>query len=262
MSLLALLVVFGNAQAIEYAQMLSIDTLVHESDEVAQGTVRHTSSEWGSDGLIYTRVSLDTNNSLQSWKDPTVTFLVPGGTVDDVELTIPGGPQFELGDEVLVFLSGGRLFGLGQGSFRVEEGIATRTLGSSVEQASVRSVFGDPQEARSCTREKLLGAYEENWSLRRSTMLRLGADDARALEVTLMAGVEYAVQLCGDGMAIGSWVGVFDDSDQLIAESEMQGSSGVVRLEVPETGTYWISAHNDNVQDGWTTSLDVAIQYR
>ena len=130
MPLLTLLLVCGSAQAVEYAEVLSLDTLLVEADQAAQGVVSRTSSEWGTDGLIYTRIDLDTGNSLLQWKDTLVSFVVPGGRIGDVVLTIPGSPTFDVGDDVLVFLSGERLLGLGQGAFAVDEGVATRKLGA------------------------------------------------------------------------------------------------------------------------------------
>ena len=182
--------------------------------------------------------------------------------MDDVELTIPGSPQFAVGDEVLVFLNGDQLLGLGQGFFSVEQGIATRSLGPNVDHAPVISVFGDPAEARGCTREHLLGAYEDGWSLRRSAMLRMGATDSQALEVTLIEGVEYSIQLCADGLGKEGWVGVLDADDRVVAQTDMQNQSETLLLTVPETGSYWISAHNEGVEDGWSTALDVSLRFR
>ncbi len=262
MRLLTLFMVPGSALAVEYAEILSVETLVAEADQVAQGTVAKTESEWGKDGLIYTRVDLDVANSLMHWRDSHVSFLVPGGRMDDLELTIPGSPQFAVGDDVLVFLTGERLLGLGQGSFSMEDGSAVRSLGNKVDKTSLQSVFGDPVGARGCTREHLLGAYEEGWSLRRSAMLRMGHNDVRSMEVTLIQGVEYSIQLCADGLGKGSWVGVFDANEQMLVESDLRSDSGTLEVVVPETGSYWISAYNDAVVDGWTTSLDVSIRFR
>ena len=67
MRFLTLLMVPGSALAVEYAEILSVETLVAEADQAAQGTVMRTESEWGEDGLIYTRVELDASNSLLHW---------------------------------------------------------------------------------------------------------------------------------------------------------------------------------------------------
>ena len=93
-------------------------------------------------------------------------------------------------------------------------------------------------------------------------MLRLGADDAAALEVTLMAGLEYSVQLCGDGMAEGLALAVFDEHDQAVAEVDSEGSVGELRFSVAETGTYWIAAKSDGLKDGWRSALSLSLRYR
>ena len=262
MPLPILLMVSLTAWAVEYAEVLSMGTLLAEADEAVQGEVVQTESEWAQDGLIYTRVELDAANSLFRWGDKRASFLVPGGRVGDVELTVPGSPQFAIGDDVLVFLTGDRLLGLGQGAFSVESGVAIRTLGATVDRASIRSVFGDPAGSRGCTREALLGAYEDGWSLRRSSMLRLSNEDSQVLEVTLLAGVEYSIQLCTDGLGEGSWVGIFDADEQILAQTEMDSGRKTLSLSVPETDTYWIVARNETVAGGWSTAMDVSIRFR
>jgi len=258
-----LLLMFSTAQAVEYAEVLSMDTLLSEADEVVHGTVVDTKAEWGSDGLIYTRVTLDSLDTLSSeYRTDTVSFLVPGGRVDDVVLTIPGSPTFGTGQEYLVFLDGSKLLGLGQGAFRVEEGVARRAIQKTPEKIPVQQILGRPAEARGCSAEQLLHAFEDGWSLRRNTMLRLGEQQGQAVEVTLLDGLDYSISACVDGSSRGLVLELYDDQDRLLARAEGGGINQNIDFSVAETGSYWLVAHNEKVASGWTSAVDISIRYR
>jgi len=257
-----LISMLGPADAVEYAEILPIGTLVEAADQAVQGQVVQTSSEWGNDGLIYTRVVLDAEDRLYQTAEPTTSFLVPGGEIGDVRLTVPGVPTFAVGEDVLVFLMEDRLLGLGQGTFRLHDGILERAVDKKPLQAPVRHVLGDPDEARGCSQERMMVSLEDGWATRRHSMLRLGGRDAAALEVTLMEGLEYSVQICGDGLAEGLALAVFDEQDRNLAEIELEGAVDELRFRVPETGTYWIAATNEGLKDGWRSALSVSLRYR
>ena len=262
MTILPLIMMLGTAQAVEYAEILPIATLVEESDQAVQGRVIQTSSEWGEDGLIYTRVVLDAEDRLVASSDPTTSFLVPGGEMGEVRLTVPGAPTFERGDDVLVFLTDGKLLGLGQGTFRVHDGQLSRQLDAAAGPSSIKSVFGDPMEARGCSQEGMLAAFEDGWSLRRQTMLRLGGRGVQALEVTLIEGLEYAVQACGDGLAEGVSLTLFDERDQELVAIRIDDVQNEVQFQAPSTGRYWIAAGNDGLTNGYRSALSVSLRYR
>jgi hypothetical protein len=262
MTFLTLISLLGPAQAVEYAEILPIGTLMEEADQAVQGHVIRTSSEWGDDGLIYTRVVLDAEDRLVASSEPTTSFLVPGGEMGEVRLTVPGAPTFTVGEDVLVFLMDDRLLGLGQGTFRVQGGKVSRRVDLKPERISIKHVFGDPMEARGCRQESMMAAFEDGWSLRGHAMVRLGEEDSRALEVTLMEGIEYAVQVCGDGLGEGVSLSIFDQNDQPVAHTELAGATGDVHFKIPETGPYWLAATNVGLTDGYRSAVSISVRYR
>jgi hypothetical protein len=93
-------------------------------------------------------------------------------------------------------------------------------------------------------------------------MVRLGEEDSRALEVTLMEGIEYAVQVCGDGLGEGVSLSIFDQNDQPVAHTELAGATGDVHFKIPETGPYWLAATNVGLTDGYRSAVSISVRYR
>jgi hypothetical protein len=99
-------------------------------------------------------VTVQVIEALKGAPGENVTFRVPNGQVGRVRRVVIGAPEFETGDEVVVFLQGRApavpsLFGLSQGVYRVARDAAARVLvtpapvmarGSGAE----RVVRGDP----------------------------------------------------------------------------------------------------------------------
>ena len=255
-----LLLLLHSAEAVEYAETLPIAVMLQEADDAVHGRVLSTDYEWGEDGLIYTRITMATLDRLsENYQSRTVSFLVPAGQMKDLVLTIPGSPVFEVGNEYLVFLDGDYLLGMGQGVFEVDGPAARRFLEPTKKSVPVQHILGSPREARGCASERLIASYEDGWSLRRNTMLRLAKGDMRAVEVSLYAGIQYSVGICGDGKTDGLSLEIVDARNQTIGDL---GLEEVVDFTVPETGRYWILAHNENLSEGWMSAVDISLRYR
>jgi hypothetical protein len=99
--------------------------MVTASQAIVHGRVVDVRSEPTQDRLmVVTYVTLDVDNQLKGAGAESITFRVPGGQVGRYRRIIVGAPQFEDGDEVVVFLSARGpsipyLFGLSQGVYRV-----------------------------------------------------------------------------------------------------------------------------------------------
>src|SRR6266508_6725101 len=99
-------------------------------------------------------VTLDVIESLRGNPGPTVMFRVPNGQVGRYRRILVGAPEFEEGDEVVVFLQARApaiptIFGLSQGLDRVVHDASARTLVTPPPMmarglAAERVVRGDP----------------------------------------------------------------------------------------------------------------------
>ena len=78
-------------------------------------------------------VTMDVITALKGTPGARVTFRVPNGQIGRYRRVLVGAPEFERGDEAVVFLSGQApavpsLFGLNQGVYRVVRDAAARVL--------------------------------------------------------------------------------------------------------------------------------------
>jgi hypothetical protein len=129
--------------------------MVTASRAIVHGRVIDVRSEPTRDRLmVVTYVTLEAHNHLKGNFGNSITFTVPGGQVGRYRRIIVGAPQFERGDEVVVFLSARGptipyLFGLSQGVYRVARtedggGLVTPPAIMARGVAAERIVRGDP----------------------------------------------------------------------------------------------------------------------
>lgn len=129
--------------------------MVTSSQAIVHGRIVDVRSEPTRDRMmVVTYVTLDVDEHLKGSFGDHVTFLVPGGLVGRYRRIIVGAPQFERGDEVVVFLSARGpsipyLFGLSQGVYRVVRqadggAVVTPPAVRARGVAAERLVRGDP----------------------------------------------------------------------------------------------------------------------
>lgn len=126
MMTLGILALAGLSLAATTAQTtLEVPELADMADRVVLGEVRAMHTEPTGPG-IETVVELSVRDTLLGTPASVVTFRLPGGELDGIELTVSGTPQLSLGDEVLVFLTDAHLVAAGQGAFYLTDGVAWR----------------------------------------------------------------------------------------------------------------------------------------
>lgn len=130
-------------------------TVVNESTVAVHGTVVSVQSGLtGARRTIESIVTVSVITSLKGTPGATVSFRVPNGQVGRYRRVMVGAPEFEEGDEIVVFLQGRApaipsLFGLSQGVYRVVRDGASRALVTPPAVmarglAAERVVRGDP----------------------------------------------------------------------------------------------------------------------
>lgn len=113
---------------------LDLEQLTRSSDAIVIGKVSRVSSRWTKDQrLIVTEVAITVSERLKGGAEETVTVVQPGGVVGTVGQRVSGLPQFNKGDEVVLFLEqqSPRAFlvtGMAQGKFRVERSSDGRSV--------------------------------------------------------------------------------------------------------------------------------------
>lgn len=100
--------------------------IVAGSQIIVYGRVATVRPEWSSDrSRIDTVVSVTAGSYLKGGPGSTVTFRVPGGQIGRYRNVMVGAPQFQPGEEAILFLNAtgpsiAHVFGLSQGVFRVK----------------------------------------------------------------------------------------------------------------------------------------------
>lgn len=110
----ALCVVFSTAFATLLPSKAEASTIVQRSieemsvlaDAVARGHVVETESVWR-DGSIATRVSVRVDERWSGELPDLVELWVPGGQIDDLRAHVAGMIEYNVGDDVIVFLQRG-----------------------------------------------------------------------------------------------------------------------------------------------------------
>ena len=99
--------------------------IVTGSQIIVYGRIGEVRPEWSADRRrIDTVVTVEAASYLKGGPGPTVTFRVPGGTIGRYKNVMVGAPEFQTGEEAVLFLNAqgpsvAHIFGLSQGLFRV-----------------------------------------------------------------------------------------------------------------------------------------------
>jgi hypothetical protein len=157
----ALLVAIAEARA-TVAPYMGLEDLERGSEAIVVGSVETADSGWSEDGrLIVTRITVKVDRAMKGGPRQTVTFEVPGGTIDGQTLVASGAPVFHKGERVVLFLDRGGaaeerlgVVGWNQGRFAIERDPQThRDLvrqpggGTLYVDAQGRPAHRDPQLA-------------------------------------------------------------------------------------------------------------------
>lgn len=85
------------------------NTLVNSADYVVRGVVKSVNSEWREkDGHKYiaTKVEVEVRETIRGTPPAQVVLDMVGGRVGEDELVVTGAPQFQVGDEDILFVQG------------------------------------------------------------------------------------------------------------------------------------------------------------
>jgi hypothetical protein len=114
--------------------------LVQESVTIITGQVTNLRCFWNEGReRIYTEVTILVNEYLKGDEGSLIKFTVPGGTVDDITMTMSEAPNFKVGENVFLFLKQEdcRLAGWYQGKYIIEGDMAYPAGPGCTEKLSV-----------------------------------------------------------------------------------------------------------------------------
>jgi hypothetical protein len=115
------LILTAAASATSFHHPLSLQELSERSESVVRAEVTSLGQEMRN-GLPWTVVTLQVEDSLKGPNSDTLTLAYPGGMLPGgVEYRVVGTPQLYEGDEIVAFVRGGKPVALAQGVLRIQD---------------------------------------------------------------------------------------------------------------------------------------------
>lgn len=121
-AIFALLLPIAYASTLVY---LETEDLVKRSEAIIRGKVRDIESRYNEERTkIFTYTIVEVSETIKGNVPPVITIETYGGRVGDINMKVPGMPEFTKGEEVLLFLKKSEnlwhITGMIQGKFRIE----------------------------------------------------------------------------------------------------------------------------------------------
>jgi len=114
---------------------MTAEELIQQSDAVVQGKVLRLDSKWDAHGrIIVTEATIQVSESIVGNAPAQIIVRTPGGKVNDYRVEALGFPQFNKGEEVVLFIKDdqslqvNRIVGHQQGHFEVVKRLDGVTL--------------------------------------------------------------------------------------------------------------------------------------
>jgi len=112
---------------------LSLDDLVGKADAIVLGQVTDSHTDWTPDRkLILTTYNFQVGERLKGSTPQTVAVTTVGGKIGNTILHVSGMPEFQPGENAILFLERSGVYttvvGLNQGKFRISNGEVSNTI--------------------------------------------------------------------------------------------------------------------------------------
>jgi hypothetical protein len=274
--------------ATSFHHPLSLEELGERSEHVVHAEVSAVEQEMR-DGLPWTLVTLQVEDSLKGPDTPILTLAYPGGMLpDDVEYRVVGTPKLKEGEEVVAFVRGGKPVALAQGVLRVQdedhlwtaqglnfhEGeLAPFYAMDDLRQALAPQLAGNAdssattEQARACINNQVTESYQSGWRVRSVSAFEVTEDDSQYMMLDLVGEVEYRFVGCGDELAQSLRLVVYDDTGQLVESTGpdgqgLEGRQAEMGFMTPDSGTYFVGVHLLSTNEVSTAGIGLGILYR
>jgi hypothetical protein len=123
--------------------------------------------------------------------------------------------------------------------------------------------IADEEEADTCLRTKIWEGYNEGWAVRTATSATLAEGDHRIYVVTMYAGNEYRLQVCGDANANNLDIVLHDASGTELMRDESDDREPLVNFKPSSTDTYYIAVYAGALAKGQDKAgVAMAVTYK
>jgi hypothetical protein len=123
--------------------------------------------------------------------------------------------------------------------------------------------IADEEEADTCLRTKIWEGYNEGWAVRTATSATLAEGDHRIYLVTMYAGNEYRLQVCGDANANDIDIVLHDANGTELMRDESDDREPMVNFKPSSTDTYYIAVYASTLAKGQDKAgVAMAVTYK
>ena len=123
--------------------------------------------------------------------------------------------------------------------------------------------IADEEEADTCLRTKIWEGYNEGWAVRTATSATLAEGDHRIYLVTMYAGNEYRLQVCGDANANDIDIVLHDANGIELMRDESDDREPMVNFKPSSTDTYYIAVYAGSLAKGQDKAgVAMAVTYK
>jgi hypothetical protein len=121
----------------------------------------------------------------------------------------------------------------------------------------------DEEEADTCLRTKIWAGYNDGWAVRTATSASLAEGDHRIYLVTMYAGNEYRLQVCGDANANDVDLVLHDANGTELMRDESDDREPMINFKPASTDTYYIAVYAGSLAKGQTKAgVAMAVTYK
>jgi hypothetical protein len=121
----------------------------------------------------------------------------------------------------------------------------------------------DEEEADTCLRTKIWAGYNDGWAVRTATTATLGPGEHRIYLVTLYAGNEYRMRVCGDTNANDLDIVLHDSNGTELMRDESNDREPMINFRPSSTDTYYVAVYAASLASGQVKAgVATAVTYR
>jgi hypothetical protein len=125
------------------------------------------------------------------------------------------------------------------------------------------TAYATEEAAESCLTDKIWAGYSDGWAVRTATTTTLKQDEHRVYLLTLYAGNEYKLQVCGDKGAKNVDLILHDLDGKEILRDESDSREPTVVYKPEETQTYYVAVQATELKEkSESAGVALAVTYR
>jgi hypothetical protein len=127
---------------------------------------------------------------------------------------------------------------------------------------STTAVAGE-KEADTCLRTKIWAGYDDGWAVRTATTTTLGPGEHRIYLVTLYAGNEYEIKVCGDKSSTDLDLVLHDADGKELSRDKSDDREPMLKFKPVTTETYYVAVYAATLApDSKSSGVALAVTYK